>query len=96
MSDQRVDQTELLHRLSPKNAILFGAIWIGQGLVALVLVKWAIHAKPYIYFLLIPWVLCGFLMLTYSKYFQRISRVLDKRLVRDLERMDKWTPPGFP
>jgi hypothetical protein len=96
MPDKCADQTRLPHGISPKNAILFGAIWIGQGLVALALAKWVFHAKPSIYFLLIPWALYGFVMVRFSKYFQRMSRVLDEKVERDLERMDKWTPPGFP
>ncbi len=97
MNDDDQDSTGLLWcRASPKNAVIFALIWLGEACLILMFVKWAFHRSALLYLLLIPWALIGLVILVRPQWVMRLHRVIAKKEKRDMERLGKWTPPGFP
>jgi hypothetical protein len=92
MTDNGPAPTELWYRLSAKNLVIFALIWLGEALLILMFVKWAIHGSAVLYLLMIPWSLFGAIVVARPNWLLRVTRALE----RDMERVDKWSPPGFP
>jgi len=80
---------------STKNMLIFATIWLGEGFLILIFVKWAFHKTASVYLLMIPWVLFGLLVALRPKWFKTTAI---EKMERDMKRLSKskWTPPGFP
>ncbi len=81
---------------SAKFVIIFALIWLGEAFLILMFCKWAFHRSAALYLLMIPWSFVGWVLAVRPNWFIRMSKTMESRLNRDLERADKWIPPGFP
>jgi hypothetical protein len=48
------------------------------------------------YLLMIPWTLLGAIVFARPNWIIRMTRAVEEKAERDMERLGKWTPPGFP
>ena len=92
MTDNGRAPTEPWYRLSAKNLVIFALIWLGEGLLILMFVKWVIHGSGAVYLLLIPWTLLGAIVVARPNWLLRMTRAIEG----DMDRLGKWSPPGFP
>jgi hypothetical protein len=70
------------------------AIWVVEPFLMLMLARWLFHLSAAWYWLLLPWGVLGVLMVTHRSAVVRLSRRIEDRMQRDMERLDKWTRPG--
>ena len=96
MPDDRPDSTELWYRASARNVTIFALIWLGEALLILMLVKWAIHGSAAVYLLIIPWALIGLILVLRPGWIVRMDQAFWKVLERIGEPWEKRPPPGFP
>jgi hypothetical protein len=96
MIDDRGRATELWYRASAKNVMVCALIWLGEPLLILTFIKWVFHTSATLYLFMVPWAVFGLIMVVRPNWVMRIARVMKERAKRDMERFDKWTPPGFP
>jgi hypothetical protein len=83
---------QLWYRTGRKNMIIFILIWWGGPFPELMLIKRVFNFSAYLYLWLIPWSFVGLVMLMRPQWLS----VIAKKQERDIERLGKWTPPGFP
>ena len=50
----------LWYKASAKNVAMFALMWLGEGFLILMFVKWVIHGSAAVYLLLVPLMLFGF------------------------------------
>ena len=96
MTDLRRDATAFWYRTSAKNVMVFALIFLGEPLLILMFIKWAFHMSAAWYFVMIPWAIFGLTMVIRPSWFVRVERAMKERFKRDMGRLGKWTPPGFP
>jgi hypothetical protein len=97
MTDNPNDSTPLWYRASATNVVIFSLLWLGEFFLILLFLKnWVFHTGAAIYLLMIPWALIGLIMVVRPNWIPRILRVVEEKVERDMNRLDKWTPPGFP
>jgi hypothetical protein len=68
----------------------------GEGFVMLILLRWPLHWGAVLYLLMIPWALPGASIFARPKWIVSVTRAAEKRDGRDMDRLGKWRPPGFP
>ena len=96
MTDNRRGPTALLYRMSAKNVVICASMWLGEGFLMLMFVKWALYRSAAVYLLMIPWTLLGWIIFARPNWIQRTTRAVEEKVERDMERLDKWKPPGLP
>jgi hypothetical protein len=96
MTANRHDPREQWLGASAKTVMIFAVIWLGEAFLILIFCKWVFHASAVLYLLMIPWSILGWILAVRSNWFIRMSKAMENRLNRDLERMEKWNPAGFP
>jgi hypothetical protein len=82
--------------MTGKNRAFVGVILFGELLLFLIFVKWVLHGSADLYWLIIPWALFGVIMVARPNWIIRMMHATEDKAKRDMERLDKWTPPGFP
>jgi hypothetical protein len=95
MTANRRDPREQWLGASAKTVMIFAVIWLGEAFFILIFCKWVFHTSAVLYLLMIPWSLLGWILAVRPNWFIRMSKATENRLNRDLERMEKWNPPGF-
>jgi hypothetical protein len=96
MNDNRDDATAPWYKASAKNLVLFALMWLGEGFLTLLFVKWVIHGSVAVYWLLVPWALFGLVILLRPNWILSVTRGFDKFLEQVGESLEKRPPPGFP
>jgi len=96
MTDNSSKSTALWHETSAKNVVILALIWFGEAFLILMFITRALHGSTYLYLLMIPWALIGVIMAARPNWFVRVRQAMADKAKRDMERLDKWTPPGFP
>lgn len=71
-------------------------MWVGEALLILRLFQWLFHESWTLYLLMIPWTILGVIMVIRPNWVIRATKAFDERMERDMQRFDKWNPPGFP
>jgi hypothetical protein len=84
------------HTMSRKLAILVAAICSAEASLLLMLFKWVFHRCADIYLLMIPVALIASAVAARPNWFMRRAQSMREKNERDMERLEKWTPPGFP
>ncbi|HEY4979977.1 MAG TPA: hypothetical protein VII25_12485 [Candidatus Acidoferrum sp.] len=90
--DMLQDQPKVAHKLSPKRAIVFALIWLGEVFLILLFVKRVVHGSSTIYLLLVPWALLGLIMMVRPNWIPNPYDIDEKTE----QKWKKWNPPGFP
>jgi len=88
-------QTEVPDGLNIRNIVTF-AIVSPLGLGLIVLAKWLLRTGPAIYLFLIPWLVLAVWVAFFRQSLSRAEEIFYARIEKDLGRLDKWKPPGFP
>jgi len=78
------------------NKVVFAVVWFGVAFLIFAFWKWAAHLGSAIYLIMVPWVLIGLLVLVRPVRIMRAVLAQEKKIEKDLERVEKWNPPGFP
>jgi hypothetical protein len=68
---------------------------LGEGFLMLMFVKWALHRSAALYLLMIPWTLLGSIIFARPNWIQRMTRAVENKVERDMERLGKWNPQVF-
>jgi len=79
-----------------KSKVVFAVVWFGSAFLILAFWKSAAHHGSAIYFITVPWVLIGLLVLVRPVWIMRAMLAQEKTIEKDLERAEKWIPPGIP
>jgi hypothetical protein len=95
MAANRNVPTETRH-WNTKNLVIFVLIWFGEAILILKFLKWMIRGSAIPYLVMIPWAFICLLVVVSPNWVTRMTRKVDERAERDMQRLDKWTPPGFP
>jgi hypothetical protein len=82
--------------MNAKNAVIIASIGLGEALLILMFVTRVLHGSVYLYLLMIPWAFFLAIMIARPNWLIRMMRASEEKSKRDMERLDKWTPPGFP
>jgi hypothetical protein len=96
MTDSRTNSTELWHRIGVKSCAIFALIRFGEAFLILAFFKWVIHGSAALYLLVIPWVLFGVVIVARASWVMRAAEAIWGNAERDMERLGRWNPPGFP
>jgi len=79
-----------------KNAVIVVLSGLGTTLLILIFVTRVLHESAYYFLFMIPVAVYLGIMIVRPDWLLRMYRAKQERAERDLERLDKWTPPGFP
>jgi hypothetical protein len=79
-----------------RNLAIFSVFWLGEAFLTLMFLKWVFHLGVLLYLLVIPWALLGAIIIARPNWLMRMDRAAEDKAKRDMERLDKWTPPGVP
>jgi len=82
--------------MTAKNAVIVALIGLGEAFLILMFLTRVLHESTYLYLLMIPWALFLGIMIARPNCLIRMMRASNERAKRDMERLGKWTPPGFP
>jgi|tagenome__1003787_1003787.scaffolds.fasta_scaffold20989196_4 hypothetical protein len=96
MSSKLNEPTAIWYRKSAGHILLFGLMWLGECFLLLMFAKWLLHSSAVLYLLMIPWTLLGAVVFARPNWIMRMSEFMNQKVERDTDRLDKWTPPGFP
>jgi hypothetical protein len=86
----------LWYKASAKNVAMFALIWLGEGFLILMFVKWVIHGSAAVYLLLVPWMLFGLIMVVRPNWILDVTRAGEKALEDAGALFEKRPPPSFP
>jgi hypothetical protein len=96
MTDNCRKSAALWHKTSARTVVILALIWFGEPFLILMFITRVLHGSTYLYLLMIPWALIGVIMAARPNWFVRLRKAMADKTKRDMERFDKWTPPGFP
>jgi hypothetical protein len=96
MTDNYLKSTALWHKTSAKNVVILALIWFGEAFLILMFITRVLHGSTYLYLLMIPWGFIGVILAACPNWLARSVQATADKAKRDMERLDKWTPPGFP
>ncbi len=93
MTDDCREPGALWHRTSTKNVVIFALIWFGEAFLILMFIRWVLHGSAFRYLLMIRWAFIGVIMAARPKWSVRMMLAMKDKVRRDMDRLDKWTPP---
>ncbi len=93
MTDDCREPVALWHKPSTKNVAILALIWFGEAFLILMFVRWVLHASAFLYLLMIPWAFIGVIVAARPNWLMRMMLAVENKTKRDMERLDKWTPP---
>lgn len=96
MTDERSEASGIQCKFSRRWKLTFGFVWIGESLLLFMVAKRLFHLSATWNLLMIPWTLFGCLFAMRPEWVLRAQRAVSKKMDKDLDKLDKWTPPGLP
>jgi hypothetical protein len=96
MTINRDESPDPQHTTNRKLAIIIAAICSVEALLLLMLFKWMFHRSATVYLLMIPVALLASAVVARPNWFIRWAQSMREKNEQDMERLEKWTPPGFP
>ena len=96
MTINRDESPDPQHTTNRKLAIIIAAICSVEAFLLLMLFKWMFHRSATVYLLMIPVALLASAVVARPNWFIRWAQSMREKNEQDMERLEKWTPPGFP
>jgi hypothetical protein len=96
MTFNRDESPNPQHTIRRKLAMIVASICSVEAFLLLMLFKWVFHRSAAVYLLMIPVALIASIFVARPNWFIRWAQAMRDKNEQDMERLEKWTPPGFP